>query len=279
MQKALHRAVAAGFWLVLLAVGTISVMELYRLSHLRLDAETHAGPVRAESAVVSPAVCLTYPHALVLCGLSSADELERARESDAQLRDHYAEVGFVRPEVLKSDELDYVSYRLGSKIVWTSKRLPIHAGEMVLKDRYGNTIRGRCGNRLSRVPMVPAAPELPPDLEFERPSIAGLLPFVPEAPPALAPVIPAVPMDVPTLPPYVVEAPPEEAGRPSPFIPLLPLLPIVPIAVGWPVRGTPIAGTPVAPAVPEPGTVWLSVAGLVLVVGGRYRRSRRRSGV
>ena len=274
----MRRAVVTGFWLVAATVATISVLELSHRSELRLAAEEHATPpMRAESPLTSPAVCLTYPHALVLCGLSSEEEFERVRASDAQLREHYSEVGFVRPEVLKSDELDYVSYRLGSKIVWTSKRLPIHAGEMVLKDRYGNTIRGRCGNRLSRVPMMPAAPDLPPEMEFERPSIAGLLTFVPEMPPELAPVVPIVSLEAPLLPPYVEEAPPEETNRPLPFIPLIPLLPILPIALGGP-GGTPNIGVPVTPVpTPEPGTVWLTVTGLLMIVGGRYRRSRRHS--
>ena len=273
----------AGFWLVLLTVGTISMVALYRLNRLRVPAEKHSNHPPAESALVASAVCLTYPHALIPCGLSSNDELQRARESDGQLEEHYAEVGFVRPEVLKADELDYVSYRLGSKIVWTSKRLLIHAGEKVLKDRSGNTIRGRCGNRLSRVPMMPAPPLLPPDIEFERPLIAGLVPFVPEVPPGLAPVVPGIPTEVPALPPYVAEVPPLEApvvpSGPSPFIPLIPLIPIIPIAVGSP-GGTPIFGFPVAPpvATPEPGTVWFSVAGVLLVLGERYRRSRSRGG-
>jgi hypothetical protein len=225
------------------------------------------------------AVCVSYPHALARCGVRSDEELRQVRESEDDLRVHYADVGFVQPAVLKSDERDYVSYRMGSRIVWTSKPLLIRAGEIVLKDRAGNTIRARCGNRLSSMPRTPIAPYMPPEMDHEVPAIAGLLPEFPEAP-ELTPVVPELPFEVLPLPVFTAEttAPaPEE----SPFLPIVPVI-LAPIAPGiipvlfptGPVAPviTPVVSPPgTVSAVPEPPAAWLCAAGLLLLLVGKAK--------
>jgi hypothetical protein len=234
-----------------------------------------------ESSLVSPAVCLSYPHALAVCGLGSQEELQQARDNDPKLREHYADVGFVRPEILKADELFYVSYRMGSRIVWTSKPLLVRAGERILKDRYGNCLRGRCGNRLSRVPMMPAPPVLPPEIEHEKPVlIAGLIPFVPEAAPPIVPFVPEAPplglLPLPAPPPIEtppIEIPPIEipAGR-GPPIPIVPPIYVPPARGGTPVP--PVRAPILISPVPEPEAIVLVAAGLILICAARLRLRR-----
>ena len=175
---------------------------------------------------MSPAVCVSYPHALARCGVKSDDELRAVRESDDELRLHYTDVGFVQPAVLKSDEMDYVSYRMGSRIVWSSKPLLIKAGEVVLTDRSGNMIRGRCGNRLSSMPRTPIAPYLPPDMEHEVPVIAGRVPEIPEAP-EIAPIAPEAPFALFPLPAFPAAPEETQLSVPLPIVPVL-VAPIAP---------------------------------------------------
>src|ERR1700722_8831139 len=85
-------------------------------------------------AELTQSPCLTYPHALVRCGVRSMEDVDTARESDATLRAHYADVGILRPAMLRSDEMDYASFRQGARIVWTSRPIRVAAGELVLED-------------------------------------------------------------------------------------------------------------------------------------------------
>ena len=100
--------------------------------------------------------CLTYPHALVRCGVWSMEDVDTAREYDATLRAHYADIGILHLAILRSDEMDYASFRQGNQIVWTAQTVKVAAGELVLEDRAGNKVRGRCGNRLSPIPRTPS---------------------------------------------------------------------------------------------------------------------------
>ena len=122
----------------------------------------------------------------------------------------------VVPAVLKADEWDYASFRGATGIVWTPKRILIRAGERVLRDRAGNTIRGRCGNRLSAEPRSPAALVLPAEMENETPEVAfieppSLLGNLIEPADALAPVLPPLPPFPPRVtPPLETTASPSE---------------------------------------------------------------------
>jgi hypothetical protein len=216
--------------------------------------------------------CLTYPHALVACGVRSMEDVDAARTNDSALREHYADLGILRPAVLRSDEMDYASFRQGNQIVWTAQTVKVAAGELVLEDRAGNKVRGRCGNRLSPIPRTPKAFVMPPEMQHERPVVTF----------TEAPYLPPPPLEQVTfpLPPVVAieqSLPPDQRGRKLPFIPLIPIVPMsgppVPVTGSFaPVPGrTPVVGTPVVAvgtlATPEPGTMWLmalSLGGLAL---------------
>src|ERR1700688_3084262 len=123
----------------------------------------------------TPGICLSYPHALAKCGVASSADFETLRD-DPFLREHYSEVGMVHPAVLTADEWDFASFRGKNGIVWTPTRILVRAGELVFRDRAGNTVRARCGNRLSQEPQVPVAFVMPPEMEHETPEIAFVEP-------------------------------------------------------------------------------------------------------
>lgn len=230
------------------------------------------GAVPAAEAIAYTAPCVTYPHALVPCGVHSMADLEQARHSD-DLREHYRDIGTVHLAVMKTPGMNYVSFRSGNRIAWTEKPLLIPAGEVILTDRDGNEVRARCGNRLADKPQLPAMP-LPPEMEHERPVIT-----IPDTPPNILAVLTRLPYHD-LLPPFeqpVILRPPTTTAPlwipPSapisggsyypPFIasaPFIgaPFIPIVP-AVGW--------------RVPEPGTWAMFICGafsmwiLVVVCG------------
>ena len=100
-----------------------------------------------------------YPYSVVSGGLASQNELEAVVQQDAVVRSHYANLrpASFRPQVLPKDQQGYVSYRVRDRIFWSRRLMTIKKGETVLTD--GQTIlRGRCGNRISPVPMEPTAP-------------------------------------------------------------------------------------------------------------------------
>jgi hypothetical protein len=119
----------------------------------------------------TPEICASFPRALVRCGVWSSEQFESHR-NDPSLRDHYSEIGIVQPLLLTADEWDYASFRGPTGIVWTPEKILIRAGERILRDRVGNTIRARCGNRLSPSPRRPVAFAMPPEMEQETAEIS-----------------------------------------------------------------------------------------------------------
>lgn len=237
----------------------------------------HHIPPNAPQPTAVPAVqspCLTYPHSLVACGVRSMDDVDAARANDPTLSEHYADLGILRPVILRADEMEYASFRQGARIVWTAQPVRVAAGELVLEDRAGNRLRGRCGNRLSPIPRTPKAFVMPPEMEHETPTVT-----LPEAP-----YLPSPPLEQVTfpLPPVVAIEQPPPANRPMggfPFIPPIPIIPISGPASPVPASFAPLPSRTPAVAVgsliaPEPGTVWLAV----LALGGlalRFGQSAR----
>jgi hypothetical protein len=174
--------------------------------------------------------------------------------------------------------LRYVSFRKDGAVVWTDHPILISGRENVLAIDGKIAVRGRCGNLLAvdLPPYAPRTPFVPPDT-----------PFVPavDLPPMLQPMLP--PLIPPTAPP--VEWPP--AGNPPGTPPIYPPAPpetppIYPSPIYPP---TPFPGgggggligavsparreipIPIA-AAPEPATIALSMAGLVLIAALKRRK-------
>lgn len=142
---------------------------------------------------------------------------------------------------LPSNDWATVSFRRGKDILWSSKRILLLKGENVIEDCHGNLIRGKCGNLVY-------LPEHA--VEFDTsPIVADLLPdtgieYVPTPQPDI------------TAPIYPVVLPVEPTGSAPLYPPLYPPF----FCCG---NGT----VPLPPTVPEPTTISLVAAGLLLILG------------
>jgi hypothetical protein len=236
---------------------------LLRVDHRRpenLPAIGNSEPTEA------PSICVSYPHALVRCGVSSSEQFE-AERNDPSLREHYSELGLMQPALLTADEWAYASFRGPTGIVWTPSRILIRAGEYVLRDKVGNTVRARCGNRLSATPRTPVAFVMPPEIEHETPEI------VMSEPPLLV-GWPGKLDDflVSPLPPFVktqetaLARPPLTGWPTAPDLPVIAALPLViPPVISFPPNTINPPLPPPVGGAPEPHT-WLLASGAALVL-------------
>jgi hypothetical protein len=277
---------------VLLAAGFILIAGC-----VQAPAPTHHGAEAFQETTgsdIDPQLRLEYPFSLIPGGVSSDTELEAARSADPILAEHYADVGFLRPAILSHDQLLYASYRQGGRqdgrqdgrqggsIVWTSSPIRVRAGEMVLADRSGNLVRGRCGNRLSDTPRQPVAFVPPAERAFEMPEVSFI------EPPVLPQSLLNPDMAFVSFPPFpVLETP--ASGKRIRSVPVT----VAPPAAGWteePVASatmpfgavalasTHYPGLPHPAVAPEPGSVWLLVVGGMILVGFGWKAGFRRTG-
>jgi hypothetical protein len=112
-----------------------------------------------------------YPYSLVPGGVRNAKELRDVFEHDPVLASHYRDFDFRRARVIRlaEDKTVYVSYRIAGKIYWTTRRVALHAGEMLITDGV-ITVRARCGNQVSISPRQEVSPHQEPNVAvLDRP--------------------------------------------------------------------------------------------------------------
>ncbi len=134
-------------------------------------------PVPPDLSVSHP----VYPYSVIPGGARNPRELREALSRDAVAANHYADfnVRSAFPTRLPVSRAAYVSYRRGSQIYWTSKKISLPAGELVLCDGK-NMVRGRCGNRISDVPRQPTAPYEPTPSTLATPIVPPRVAMSPE---------------------------------------------------------------------------------------------------
>jgi hypothetical protein len=184
-----------------------------------------------------------YPYSVIPGGVVTSKELVSALQRDPVAAAHYSDfhAGSARVMRLPSARQVYVSYRLGDRVYWTSKKVTLTAGETVLTDG-AHLARTRCGNRISEVPG-PTSPAEPPKEALNRPVYQ---------PPADGPVEapPVAPVWSDRASPFLMalNGPPVSSG-PVGNTPFLPPLPIAPCC------GTPggPSSNPPPPSGPGPG--------------------------
>lgn len=99
---------------------------------------------------------------------------------DDVVASHYRGLNVARLEQkqLHASTFRYISFRRRDKIFWTRDAKKLPAGEEILSD--GNlTLRARCGNQISEVPMLPVLPtseDEPNESDFEDALPADLAP-------------------------------------------------------------------------------------------------------
>jgi hypothetical protein len=242
--------------------------------------------VYRRSVVLEEETRKVYPYSIVPGGARTVDEAKLAMLRP-DVRANYANMDFAKlREVKLTTKLSgYVSYRYGDKIYWTAKKLTIRAGETVFTDGV-HTVRGRCLNCYSALPMLPIRPNEPSQKVLDEPVDV----------PVFAYKFPLLPVETPALP-----APPEELTPAVPILPTgagtpitpgggiwFPILPIIPPIHHHP--GSPTSPTtptstitpppppppppPPVTVVPEPNYGWLLVAGFLALILGHGLRKR-----
>jgi hypothetical protein len=203
-----------------------------------------------------------YPYSVIPGGIADAEDLRTAMGRDPVVAREFAGFDFQRAHLLRVSEnqLMHVAYRMGDKIFWTRKKVPLHRGETLISD--GKIVaRTRCGNRVATVPLGPPALVDPLLSDIDQPIFSNDI-VTPEVEPqhetyeGAFPVTP--PADAKTLRPV-------KRKRAVPFF-ILPFF-------GLPGGGS--SHTPLAVA-PEPAVSLLFSSGLLGIYWKTRKRRRKR---
>jgi hypothetical protein len=204
-----------------------------------------------------------YPYSVIPGGVYNIAELKQILTSNPLLARHLENFDMERAVLVTniSPRAAYVSYRMGNVIFWTKRKLTIARGETLITDGK-HTIRTRCGNDVSDVPMTPQSPSSDPAAkELDTPIFVPLP--VPELDPASSSLVSA-PFSSPLGSPPVT-APLSDSSAPLIFPPVwIPSAPPILQAD----RGAAASGVPLdAPAVsvPEPSSLSLLLFGGAVV--------------
>ena len=122
----------------------------------------------APTAQQSAAARRIYRHSVVPGGVADKGELVQILRTDRLVAAHYAtfNVDNARAVTVTAPRAVYVSYRKNDQIYWTSKKVMLEKGEMLLTDGE-HEIRARCANRISDVPQFPVEPHGPSEAELD----------------------------------------------------------------------------------------------------------------
>jgi PEP-CTERM motif-containing protein len=115
-----------------------------------------------------------YPYSVVPGGVEDAKELKWVAEHDPIVAAHYAGFDYDHAQVVRLTlaRTVYISYRIGSRIYWTSHRVTLKKGEKLITDGR-MTARTRCANRVEEKPQVEASSGEPTPEKFDQPVREG----------------------------------------------------------------------------------------------------------
>jgi hypothetical protein len=169
--KRIQQRIAAVALLALAAGMTLLLQAREPELKRREMATTPAASAPATAAVVEAAPGgprRVYPYSIVPGGVLSRAELAQAILADKVVAAHYAgiQVDKVEPITVTKARAVHVSYRKGDKVFWTAKKVMLQPGEVLLSDGE-HLIRGRCGNRISDVAMLPVEAGAPSEEELD----------------------------------------------------------------------------------------------------------------
>jgi hypothetical protein len=206
-----------------------------------------------------------YPYSVIPGGVASPAELETLIKHDPEIAQHFEDFDLKKVELVKvaRPRSVYVSYRVGNLIFWTTRKLTLQKGELLLTDGT-RTIRSRCGNDVSETPKEPTSPGEPTTAELETP-----------LPPSVVahPSGSLLPPSLTELPPDIIfstSAPAPPPGNGAATINSAP--PFVP-----PIYAQDPSVPPPAPLIPTPepsSLVLLSLGGAALAVRSTWGKVR-----
>lgn len=289
----LMKQLSSGRWLrlVIVVLGVISVSTLCILLLRPKSAGRTEGSTIAGNPVVPTFLDVpddfyvsqpVYPHSVVPGGIHNLKALQEVVRRDPVASQHYSALRLKKMRFVTAPKARYafVSYRLNNQVFWTSRRVHIPKGEVLMSDG-SEWLRSRCGNRLSDTPRKPTSPSEPPVAILDTPE----KPFVPLLPSQFDPA-PFTESGVPGTP--IANSPPSTPILPGgtyipPVIVLPPYLPgsdtdppADPADPTDPPADTPPTAPPEHPtAVPEPGSLILLASGLA--AGFSWLRWKRKT--
>jgi hypothetical protein len=206
-----------------------------------------------------------YPYSVIPGGVRSARELQKAARHEPLVAQHYSGFDFESTRVIhaEKDKQVYVSYRVGSQIFWTRRKVTIHAGETLLTDGR-NLARGRCGNRISESPKSPTSPHEPSDFVMSAPLINP-------DPAPLEFLVGDVSAPLTLLPPESYFPPSANMPPGGSFPPIFPPVFVGPGSPGSPSNPVPPTAPPIV-STTEPPSLLLISLGLCALTFLRLRR-------
>lgn len=229
-----------------------------------------------------------YPYSVVPGGVHDPRELKWAVDHDRVVAAHYAGFDFTHAKVVRLERprMFFVSYRIGSRVYWTRRRLMVRQGEILITDGK-ITARSRCGNQVKETPQQETSTSEPPAMKFDEPvhPATGTAFANPPAPyqtsllnraplPGLGPALPLSSYDPFTGGSWVPLAPPPLPGlcgvgkKPNGGVTTT-----TPTTTGKKGKGEPCGNGGAGGEVPEPGTWLLFGTGLAAI----YWKMRGRS--
>ncbi len=280
MRSAVGLAALLTIGLAIVAAAVPSVPRIVRHTAARVavrHAVTEPAVVYETVMVVKQVKRKVYPYSMVPGGAENVHEA-KIEMSDPAVKAQYAafDLDQLREEKLKTNLVGYVSYRMGDRIYWTSKKLTLRVGETIFTDGT-HVARGRCLNCYSALPMSPVRPQEPTekamDLPTEMPVVAYEFPKVP----LYAPELPIPPGELTPIAPPVATAVGPGGVKPGGgfWFPIIPIIPPIHHHPSSPTSPTPPPPPPPVAVVPEPRyTVLLAGAFLALLLAKRLRGAR-----
>lgn len=127
-----------------------------------------------------------YNYSVVRGGVHSVEELRRAIAHDHAVAEHYAKFQYDHARLvrLRKPALVYLSYRMNDKIYWTRTPHRLNAGEELITDGT-MAARTKCANQISAKKQLAVSDEEPPAAVLEQIDPGPLLPPVETRFPAL----------------------------------------------------------------------------------------------
>lgn len=165
LQRSKFRRVAALSTLLVLSLTSIWLVHYWlvptdgptrQLSAEWIEENQNLNPDAAAPDLETPSTPgrVIYPYSVVPGGVRTPAELKAVSEHDPAVREHYSRFDFSKARVVTvyQPRLVYLSYRIGDKIYWTTKKVSLHKGEKLITDGT-ITARARCGNRVASLPQ------------------------------------------------------------------------------------------------------------------------------
>lgn len=121
-------------------------------------------------ADTAPGKRVIYPYSIIAGGVHNKAEFEEAMKTDPVAAAHYANFNAAKFHLVKLQKpmFAYVSFRVGDNVYWTSHKVELRAGDVLISDgeHLGRT---RCGNRVCATPKLPTYNHEPSEKELNTP--------------------------------------------------------------------------------------------------------------